>query len=138
MRITIETQINAPLDVVWSAWTTPADIVKWNAASDDWHTPEAMIDLQVGGVFNYRMEARDGSFGFDFTGKFTKIVKHQTIEFVMDDDREVSVEFVDNEDSIRVRETFEAESENDGEMQRRGWQSILDNFARHVESKAAS
>ena len=134
MKITIETTINAPVHSVWEAWTTPEDIVQWNFANADWHCPGAQINLRQGGSFNYRMEAKDGSMGFDFTGKFKKVVEHQSIDFVMDDDREVNIEFIAGDHGVIVRETFEAESENDGEMQRQGWQAILNNFAAYVES----
>lgn len=134
MKISIETVVNAPVDSVWRAWTTPDDIVQWNAANVEWHTPNATIDLRAGGSFNYRMEAKDGSMGFDFTGRFTKVVENHVIEFVMDDDRVVMVEFVTAANGVTVRETFDAESENEAEMQRQGWQAILNNFAKHVES----
>ena len=135
MKISIEARVAARLDAVWSAWTTPADIVAWNAASDDWHCPDAELDLRPGGRFSYRMEARDGSVGFDFTGTFTRVVPHEVIAYSMDDDRTVVVEFIGSEDSVVVRETFDAESEHEVEQQRQGWQAILDHFARHMESK---
>ncbi|MCC7052985.1 MAG: SRPBCC family protein [Gemmatimonadaceae bacterium] len=135
MHITIDTTIPAPLTTVWSAWTTPADITHWNAASDDWCCPAATIDLRPGGHFSYRMEARDGSFGFDFAGTFTTVVPHERIEFTMGDERIVTVEFVEAGDAVTVRETFEAESTHTGEQQRQGWQAILDRFAAHVISR---
>lgn len=135
MKITVETTVNAPLDAVWNAWTTPADITRWNAASEDWHCPTATIDLRVGGHFSYRMEAKDGSMGFDFEGTFTRVVAHEVIEFSLGDERSVAVEFVAGGQGVSVRETFEAESELSGEQQRQGWQAILTNFARHVEAK---
>lgn len=138
MKITIETTVNAPIERVWRAWTNPDDIVQWNAASDDWHTPQAAIDLQPGGSFHYRMEARDGSVGFDFTGRFTEVAEHRMIAVVMDDNREVVVEFISGVDAVTVRESFDAENENEAEMQRQGWQAILDNFAKHVESTVAN
>ena len=109
--------------------------MQWNAASEDWHTPSAEVDLRVGGQFSYRMEAKDQSMGFDFSGTFTKVVEQETIEYLMEDDRSVLVEFVSNNDAVTVRETFDAESENSGEQQRQGWQAILNNFTKHVESK---
>ncbi len=132
MKITVETTIDAPLDTVWQAWTTPADIVQWNAASDDWHTTSAAVDLRVGGQFSARMEARDGSMGFDFAGTYTRIVPHQLIEYALEDDRVVRVEFVAGESGVTVRETFDAETTHTIELQRDGWQAILDRFARHV------
>jgi uncharacterized protein YndB with AHSA1/START domain len=133
--ITIETLINAPIEKVWSAWTTPEDIMKWNSASPDWHTPSSTVDLHVGGTFTSRMEARDGSVGFDFAGTYTNVVDMELIEYSMSDGRKVSVKFVPENDKIRVIESFDPENENPEEMQRAGWQSILDNFAKYVENK---
>lgn len=136
MKITIETVVRADLDQVWKAWNTPEDIKQWNAASDDWHTTHSTVDLREGGKFVSRMEAKDGSFGFDFEGTYTRVVPQQTIEYRMGDGREVQSEFVAQADGVLVKSTFDAESENSPEMQRAGWQAILDNFARHVEAKA--
>jgi uncharacterized protein YndB with AHSA1/START domain len=133
MQITVEARIQAPISKVWSAYTTPDDIVQWNAASDDWHTTKASVDLREGGAFSSRMEAKDGSFGFDFAGTYTKVVPHQRIEYTFGD-RAGIVEFVDSADGVTVRSTFEAESEHPVEQQRFGWQSILNNFAKHVEA----
>lgn len=133
MKITVETTINAPIAKVWSAYTTPADIKQWNTASDDWHTTQSTVDLRVGGEFTSRMEAKDGSFGFDFAGTYTKIVPNQLIEYSFGD-RTGQVEFVARENGVTVRVTFEAESEHSVEQQRQGWQAILDNFAKHVEA----
>ncbi len=137
MRIAIEVDVAAPIEKVWQAWTTPADIEQWNAASDDWSCPSAKIDLRPGGHFSYRMEAKDGSMGFDFVGTFTKVVPNEVIEFSLDDERTVVVEFSANDGTATVRETFDAESTNAGEQQRQGWQAILDRFARHVENEIA-
>ena len=137
MKIAIETSVRAPIEAVWKAWTTPADIVHWNAASDDWHTTRADVDLRVGGVFTSWMEAKDGSMGFDFEGTYTEVVAHQRIAYAMADGREVVVEFLPQGGAVRVRETFDAEETNPVEMQRDGWQAILDRFARHVEAQAA-
>ncbi|MEO8103143.1 MAG: SRPBCC family protein [Betaproteobacteria bacterium] len=134
MKITIEKIVNAPVDAVWQAWTTPEDITQWNAASDDWHTTKASVDLRVGGAFSSRMEAKDGSMGFDFAGTYTKVVKHQLIECSFGD-RVLLVEFAVGADGVTVRETFDAESTHSVERQRDGWQAILNNFARHVESR---
>lgn len=133
MKISIETLVNASLENVWSAWVTPNDIVQWNFASDDWICPKANIELVVGGKFNYRMEAKDGSFGFDFEGRFTSIILHEQIEYVLDDDRKVLVTFTQTNEGVKLVETFEAESENSGEQQKQGWLSILNNFKQHVE-----
>jgi len=135
MKITVETVVKAELAKVWEAWNTPAEIVEWNAASEDWHTTRSEVDLRVGGAFRARMEARDGSFGFDFEGTYTRVVPRELVEFRMSDGREVRVEFAEQPDGVRVRETFDAESENPAEMQRQGWQAILDSFRRHVESR---
>ena len=137
MKITVETIVkNVTSKIVWDAWTCPADIKQWNAAQDDWHTTQSAVDLREGGKFSSRMEAKDGSVGFDFEGVYTRIVPYQTIEYRMSDDRAVEVEFVEKADGILIKETFDAESENSAELQRAGWQAILDSFRRHVESKS--
>ena len=137
MQITIESAVAAPIEDVWQAWTSPEDIKQWNSASEDWHCPSAALDLRVGGQFSYRMEAKDGSMGFDFVGTFTKVVPPEVIEFSLDDERPVAVQFIAGDDAVTVRETFGAESTSAAEQQRQGWQAILDNFARHVEAKVA-
>ena len=134
MKVTIETIVKAPIAKVWAAWTTPDDIKQWNAASDDWHTTQAVVDLREGGAFSSRMEAKDGSFGFDFAGIYTKVVTNELLEFTFGD-RAAKVEFLNGENGVLVRETFDAETEHPIEMQRQGWQSILNNFAKHVEAK---
>jgi len=134
MKITVETFVNAPIDKVWGAYTTPEDIKQWNAASDDWHTTSSSVDLRDGGAFSSRMEARDGSFGFDFAGTYTRIAPQQSIEYSFGD-RTGFVEFIPGEKGVAVRSTFDAESTHPVEMQRQGWQAILDNFAKHVEAK---
>jgi uncharacterized protein YndB with AHSA1/START domain len=133
VKITVEAHVKANLDSVWDAWNNPADIKQWNAASDDWHTTRSTVDLREGGKFSARMEAKDGSQGFDFEGTYTRIVPQKLIEYRMTDGREVKVQFSKKADGVLVRETFDAETENDPEFQREGWQAILDNFARHVE-----
>lgn len=138
MKITVEKLVQADLPTVWTAWNNPEDIKQWNAASDDWHTTQSIVDLREGGTFSARMEAKDGSEGFDFAGTYTRIVPRKAIEFRMGDDREVRVEFVESADGVRVRETFDAETENEPELQRQGWQAILDRFARHVETRRAA
>lgn len=134
MKITVETLVKAPIAKVWSAYTTPEDIKQWNAASDDWHTTRSTVDLRVGGVFTSRMEAKDGSFGFDFAGTYTKIVPTELLEFSFGD-RACVVEFVSGASGVTVRVSFDAESENPVEMQRQGWQAILNNFAKYVETR---
>ena len=135
MKITVESLVKADLSAVWAAWNDPQDIRQWNAASEDWHTTQSSVDLREGGKFSARMEAKDGSAGFDFEGTYTRVVPRRLIEYRMDDDREVKIEFTENANGVVVRETFDAESENSAEVQRQGWQAILDNFARHVEGK---
>ena len=134
MNITIETMVKAPIDKVWRAYTSPEDIIQWNAASDDWHTTSSSVELRVGGTFSSRMEAKDGSFGFDFAGTYTKIVPNELIEYVFDD-RSASVEFMQTNDGVKVRITFVAETEHTIEQQEEGWQAILNKFAKHVEAK---
>ena len=134
-RITVEVFIEAPREKVWEYWTLPEHSMHWNFASDDWCSPRATNDLRVGGKFNVRMEARDGSMGFDFEGTYTLVEEYKKIKYTMvgDDAREVSVEFVPQADGLRVVETFDAEAENSLEMQKSGWQAILDNFKKYVE-----
>ena len=135
MNITIETVVNAPLNKVWDAWNNPADIKQWNNASDDWHTTRSTVDLREGGKFLSRMEAKDGSAGFDFEGTYTRVVPQQAIEYRMSDGREVKTEFAKQGNGVRIRTIFDAETENPPEVQREGWQAILDNFRRHVEAQ---
>lgn len=133
MQITVETTVAAPIDEVWRAYTTPDDIKQWNAASDDWHTTAAAVDLRAGGEFSSRMEAKDGSMGFDFTGMYTNIVEHELIEFSFGD-RAGRVEFAESPKGVNVRVTFDSESTHSVDEQREGWQAILNSFTRHVES----
>ena len=134
MKITVETIVDAPIDRVWSAYTTPDDIVQWNAASDDWHTTKSTVDLRVGGEFLSRMEAKDGSFGFDFAGTYTKIVTNELIEYSFGD-RLAEVDFMPDANGVNVRVTFDAETENPEDLQRQGWQAILENFKNYVEGR---
>jgi uncharacterized protein YndB with AHSA1/START domain len=135
MKITIETTVAAPVEEVWRAWTTPEEIKQWNAASDDWHTTASEVDLRVGGEFSSRMEAKDGSMGFDFAGTYTRVVPYELIEFTFGD-RAAVVEFIPGDGTVKVRETFDAETTHTVEQQQQGWQAILDRFARHVEARA--
>ena len=132
--ITVQTIVNAPIEVVWKIWTTPEDIIKWNSASDDWHTPRAENDLKDGGVFNYRMEAKDGSMGFDFEGVYEKVIVNKQINYILGDGRKVNIIFSSADNKTHVIEDFEAESINSIELQRNGWQAILNNFKKHVEA----
>ena len=134
MQISVEVLVDAPINQVWDAYTSPDDIVQWNFASDDWHTPRATVDLRVGGKFVSRMEARDGSEGFDFEGTYTKIIEHQLIEYSFGD-RIASITFSGEQSGVRVTVSFEAEDMNSVDDQRAGWQAILNNFAKHVVSK---
>jgi uncharacterized protein YndB with AHSA1/START domain len=133
-KITVEVTINAPIKKVWKLWTSPEHIVKWNNASDDWHTTKAENDLRIGGKFVSRMEAKDGSFGFDFGGVYDDVKTNELIAYTMDDSRKVRITFLENSYVAEVSETFEAESSNPIEMQRGGWQAILDNFKKYVET----
>lgn len=145
--ITVETYVNAPIGKVWDDFTDPESIKVWNAASPDWHTTEARNDLRVGGEFSSRMEAKDGSEGFDFTGTYTSVVIHEHIAYTMEDPtspeaskghggRKVDISFAPDEDGVRITETFEPEAENTHELQRAGWHAILDNFKKYVESSS--
>ena len=137
MKITVETTVKAPLAAVWNAYTRPEDILQWNAASDGWHTTQASVELREGGTFSSRMEAKDGSFGFEFAGTYTKIVQHERLEYVFGD-RTATVLFkpVSNvAGGVTVHITFDAEAEHPIEQQREGWQAILNRFAGHVEAK---
>ena len=136
MKIKIGTVVNAPLASVWNSWVTPEDIIKWNYATDEWCCPSAEINLQVGEKFSYRMEAKDGSVGFDFEGTFTKITPNEAIHFELEDKRVVTIEFSEKAEGVKVMETFEAEDENSAEQQKQGWQSILNNFKKYVEGKS--
>lgn len=130
-RITVETIVNTTIEQVWLCYTTPEDIKQWNTASADWHTTSAHVDLREGGTFSSRMEAKDGSFGFDFEGIYTKIIPHERIEYTFGD-RHASVEFHDVGNGIKVRVSFDAENTHSIEQQRIGWQAILDSFAKHA------
>jgi uncharacterized protein YndB with AHSA1/START domain len=133
-QITVEGTVKAPVEKVWHHWTSPEHITKWNNASDDWHTPFAENDLRAGGKFSARMEARDGSMGFDFGGVYDEVKPNQRIVYTIDDGRKVTVDFKSNGNETKIVETFEAEDTNSIELQRGGWQAILDNFKKHVES----
>jgi len=134
--ITVQTIIKAPVEKVWKFWTEPNHIIHWNNASDDWHTPKAENDLRVGGKFMSRMEARDGSMGFDFSGKYDKIEPLHLIEYTMDDGRKAKISFVPQGNVTTVIESFEAEETNSVDLQQAGWQSILDNFKKYTEASA--
>jgi uncharacterized protein YndB with AHSA1/START domain len=133
-EITIQAIIRVPVEQVWKYWNDPADIVRWNQASDDWHTVRAENDLQPGGKFSSRMEAKDGSMGFDFWGIYDRVVPYKSIEYTMGDGRKVKIVFSSDKTQTGVVETFEAESENTIELQRNGWQAILNNLKKYAEA----
>jgi uncharacterized protein YndB with AHSA1/START domain len=131
--ITIQATINEPVEKVWRCWTEPKHIMKWNNASEDWHTTKAENELRDGGRFLSRMEAKDGSFGFDFSGTYDEVKLFETIAYTLDDDRKVKINFTSEGNQTKVTETFEAEGTNSIEMQKTGWQAILDNVKKYVE-----
>ena len=133
-KITIEATVNAPVEKVWNTWTKPEDIVKWNSPSDDWHTTRAENDLRVGGAFLSRMEAKDGSFGFDFGGIYDEVKPNERIEYTIGDGRKVEVIFDGDGNTTNITSTFEAEDQNPVEMQRGGWQAILNSFKKYTEA----
>lgn len=133
MKISVEVTVNAPLAKVWDAYTNPDQIVHWNFASDDWHCPQSEVDLRVGGSFSSRMEARDGSMGFDFAGVYTEIEPEKHLQYQFGD-RFADVDFHEGEGGVKVVVTFDPETENSLELQENGWQAILNNFARHVDT----
>jgi len=132
--ITIQSTVGAPVEKVWKFWNEPDHITKWAYAIDTWHTPWSKNDLREGGRFTSRMEAKDGSMGFDFGGTYDEVKTNELISYTMDDGRRVTVKFTGNGNETRVVESFEAEDQNPIEMQRGGWQAILDNFKKYVES----
>lgn len=133
-QITVETTVNVTVEKAWECFTKPEHITKWNFAIDSWHSPSTQNDLRKGGNFNYRMEAKDGSFGFDFAGKYDDVQENKHIAYTMGDDRKATIDFIPEGNQTRIVETFEAENQNDIEMQRGGWQAILDNFKKYTES----
>lgn len=132
-KITIEATVTAPIEHVWEYWTEPRHVEAWAFAADDWEALDAENDLRSGGTFKTRMQAKDGSAGFDFTGTYTDVVEHEHIAYVMDDGRQVSVQFKKLPDGVHIIQTFDPEGENAPEMQRAGWQAILDNFKSYAE-----
>lgn len=135
-KITVSVSIKAPVEKVWETWTNPVHIERWNRATDEWHTPKATNDLRVGGKFIWRMEAKDGSAGFDFTGEYTALTPHRLIEYVLEDGRKVSIQFIETNGETQVTEIFEAEAIHPAELQQAGWQAILNNFKTHTEAFA--
>ncbi len=132
--ITIEVTIHASIERVWKYWTTPADIVRWSHASDDWHTTRTENNLHIGGRFNSRMEAKDGSAGFDFGGVYDNVILYKKIDYTLDDGRKVNITFTAGKKQVTITETFDTENQNTPEKQREGWQAILNNFKKYVET----
>ena len=133
-KIKVSTTVNAPIDKVWNYWNQPEHITQWYQASEDWHAPKAENDLREGGKFSTTMAAKDGSMSFDFEGTYNTVVPNETINFTIADNRKVWIEFKDNGDNVEIEETFELEATHPEEMQRGGWQAILDNFKKYAES----
>ena len=133
--VTIETSIQSPVSKVWECWNQPQHITRWCQASDDWHAPFAENDLRENGKFTTTMAAKDGSVSFDFGGVYTKVIENKLIEYTMDDDRKVKIEFSSDGNTTHVKETFDTENSNPVEMQRSGWQAILDNFKKYTEAQ---
>jgi uncharacterized protein YndB with AHSA1/START domain len=133
-RITVEAATHVPVAKVWEAWNTPSDIMQWNAADPSWHSPSSENDLTVGGKFKHRMEAKDGSFGFDFEGTYNKVDLHKEITYTMGDGRKATTLFEEQNGKTTIATTFDAETENDPEFQKQGWQAILNNFVKYIES----
>ncbi len=133
-KLTVKITVESPIEKVWKLWTEPIHIVGWNSTSDDWHSPKAENDLREGGKFLSRMEAKDGSMGFDFVGMYTKVEPLRQIEYTLEDDRTVRISFLAEGDKTTITETFEAEHENTLELQQFGWQSIMNNFKKYAEA----
>ena len=134
-KVTVEATADAPLEKVWETWNTPVDIMQWNSADPGWHSPRSENDLRPGGKFNHRMEAKDGSFGFDFEGVSDTVELHREISYTMSDGRKATTLFSEQNGKTKMETTFDAEPVNDPELQKQGWQAIMNNFVRYVESK---
>ncbi len=134
-KIIIKILINSSIERVWEFWTKPEHIIKWNYASEDWHTTKAENDLRVGGKFLTRMEAKDGSFGFDLEGIYDEIKDNEKLDYTLLDDRKVLIYFLQSKDGVEIIQNFEAEKENSIELQKQGWQAILNNFKAYAEKK---
>jgi len=134
-KITIKAEVNAPITKVWDVWNTPSDIMAWNTADPNWHCPSSENDLRVGGKFKHMMEAKDGSFGFYFEGTYDKVDLHKQIDYTMPDGRKAITHFSEQDGKTSIETLFDAETENDPEFQKQGWQAILNNFVNYVESK---
>lgn len=137
-KITVSASVGAPLATCWEYWTNPAHITQWNFASPEWHCPQATNDLREGGRYRARMEARDGSMGFDFEATYNEVIRHERILYTMDDGRQADTRFAGTNGTTRITVTFDAETENPAAMQQQGWQAILNNFKTHVEQNKGS
>lgn len=135
-RVTVATTVEIPIERAWALWTGPEHIIHWNSGSPDWHTPRATNDLRVGGIFTSRMEAKDGSMGFDFSGEYTDVKEHAFIAYKMEDGRQVEIHFEAKDGGTTITQIFDAENENPVEMQRAGWQHIMDNFRKYASSNS--
>jgi len=135
-KITVEVLVCVSLESAWDGFTNQDSVIKWNFASDDWCCPKAVSNLRKGGIFNYRMESKDGSMGFDFCGEYTEIKKGEIIKYELGDKREVEILFIAENGGIRVIEIFDAENENSMELQKNGWQAILNNYKKYVENRS--
>lgn len=135
-KLTVTATVNAPVATVWHAWNAEDAITQWNSPSPDWHSPRATIDLRDGGRFSIRMEAKDGSMGFDFSGTYDKVIEHESIEYTMDDDRKCWITFTPQGEATYIHQVFEAESQNPPEFQQAGWQAILNSFKHHMEKNS--
>lgn len=133
--IIVKTTVKTSLEKAWEYWTHPQHIINWNFASDDWHCPKAENNLKVGEIFSYTMAAKNGEMSFDFEGEYTEIETHKLIKYKLDDDRKIIIQFEQNQDVVTITESFDPENENSLELQQNGWQAILDNFKKYVESK---
>ena len=134
-KVTLQAAVDATIEKAWKTWTEPKHIIHWNSASDDWHSPSAVNDLKPGGKFSYRMEAKDGSEGFDFTGTYDEVVPYEKISYTMDDDRRVWTTFTERDGKVFIESIFEAENTFPVEMQKEGWQSILNRYMAYTESQ---
>ncbi len=135
MKIEIQTRVISPVEKVWELYTSPEHIINWNFASEDWRCPKALNDLRKGGSFNFRIEAKDGSGGFNLRGTYEEVITHEIISYTLEDNRTVTTTFQENKGITKIITVFEAEETNPKEMQKKGWQAILDHFKTYVENK---
>lgn len=134
-KITVQVTVDVPVEKAWEIWSSPEHIVQWATASEDWHTPKSENDLKPGGGFKNRMEAKDGSAGFDFSGTYDEVREHEFISYTIEDGRKVEITFTEKDGKTELSETFDAENQNPADMQQQGWQAILDNYKKHTEAQ---